>query len=350
MKKKIAVVGARGYSGLELCQIMLKHPRAELGACFTREPEWKLINDLNNDLALGIKHLSTDDIKNHAKEFDTIFLATPPSASIDLANVLKDEDVKIIDLSGGFRLNPQEYKTWYGSEHKAVDILNNAVYGLSPLANIDEIKKAKFISNPGCYATSVLMALIPLLKSGLAQADSIVIDSKSGTSGAGRKANEGMLLSEVYGNILPYRIGKHQHLPEICKYAEKFSGTKISPFFNTQVLPVSRGISSAIFAKTVTNMSDKDVVEALFNMFSTTYKDYPLIKFSKINEGDEAADKKILSISKVANTPLTYVGFTCVNSKIYMFSAIDNLLKGAASQAVENWNIANGYDVETGLI
>ena len=189
------------------------------------------------------------------------------------------------------------------------------------------------------------MAILPLLRSDLIEPSSLVIDSKSGTSGAGRKAAENLLFTEVDGECLPYRVGQHQHFPEIQEYAQVFGGQAIDPFFNTSLLPVRRGIISSIYARLKTGRGLADIRTALAN----AYEDYPLVKISALSELSAIGQAQAVSLKKVVGSARTHLAFEVVGEKLYMFSLLDNLLKGAASQAVENFNWLNGLPAGTGL-
>jgi N-acetyl-gamma-glutamyl-phosphate reductase len=208
-------------------------------------------------------------------------------------------------------------------------------------------KNATLVANPGCYVTSVLMALIPLFKEGVIEASSVVIDAKSGTSGAGKKAAENLLFTEVEGECLPYKIGKHQHFPEITHYANFLGATAASgslsnfdPMFSTTLLPVRRGIISGIFAKLKPGKKTSDVAAA----YAKAYEGYPLVRFG------ESTDPQALSLKRVVGSARTHIRYTVDGEKLYLNSLIDNLMKGAASQAVENFNLLVGLSPETSLL
>ena len=353
MKKPVAIVGSRGYSGLVLARIILSHPYMELKACFSRDANWNLSEDLPEATAQNIAHISTDDIVKHSDQFATIFLATPADASMSLVGELKDTDAQIIDLSGAFRLDLENHLNYYGFAQTQTTALNKSLYGLVPFVDAKALVKAKLIANPGCYATSVLMALIPLLKNNLIEKNSIVIDAKSGTTGAGKKASENLNFSEVDGGCLPYKVGRHQHLPEIIKYTESYSGQNIDPFFTTHLLPVRRGIIAGIYAKPISqdlshgNSSDEKVTQEIINAYAKSYENYPLVKIANLTAKES---NPLLTLQKVVGSARTQIVFHVLNGKIYVFSLIDNLMKGAASQAIENWNLSHGFDLETGII
>jgi N-acetyl-gamma-glutamyl-phosphate reductase len=321
-KTTVSIVGARGYSGLELAKLLLNHPEVELTHCFATR-EFSLFNEINDVKARRVICLTEDQILSNLT--DIVFLATPAEVSLRLVPEILKAGKKVVDLSGAYRLKKNDYQKWYGFEHRDVQNLKSAQYGLVPFS-APATGKTHLISNPGCFATAVNLALIPLLQKGLIESEGLVIDAKSGTTGAGRKAAENLLFSEVDENCQPYRIGKHQHFPEIQEAAEQFSGAKIDPHFSTHLLPVKRGISIAIYGKTKAQSLDE-----INAVYADAFQNYPLVQWG-------AEIENYARLSQVVKTPLTRISFQLVDSKLYVFSVLDNLLKGAASQAVENMN------------
>jgi len=305
-KVTASVVGARGYSGLELTKLLIQHPAVNLLYGFATKP-FQLTDDLMDSRAAGIKCMTDAELMNHLT--DVVFLATPAEASAELAPRLVEAGKTVIDLSNAFRFSPEM-----------------ADYGLAPFCGPWK-SGTRLVANPGCYASAVNLALMPLLKQGLIRPDSVVIDAKSGTTGAGRKASESQLFAEVDGECLPYRVGQHQHLPEIRMAARKHANTDFSPHFVTHLLPTKRGISAAIFAK----LKSDQGLESVESAYQSAYSNYPLVRF-----GHDIG--KLAKLSHVVNTPFTHISYTVIEDKLYVFSCIDNLLKGAASQAVENLN------------
>jgi N-acetyl-gamma-glutamyl-phosphate reductase len=229
-------------------------------------------------------------------------------------------------------LDSQEsFTEWYKFNHPSIQLCSDAHYGLVPWMNPAE---AKLVANPGCYATAILMGLLPLLKLDVINPDSIVIDAKSGTTGAGKKASEALLFSEVEGECLPYKVGVHQHLPEINLFAKKITNTVMNPFFTTSLLATRRGIVAGLYGNLKSGKTDLDVSAA----FKEFYGNYPLVKIT------EKA-----SLKAVVGTAQTHLSFHVVGEKLYLFSCLDNLLKGAASQAIENFNLIHGFSVTAGL-
>ena len=330
--ERTAVVGARGYAGLELARLLLKHPRAELSACFATSG-FDLGDFLPEKKAQGIKGRAMESLPAviEGEGVGTVFLATPAEVSLDLAPKLLESGVDVIDLSGAFRLKTAApYEKWYGFEHEAPELLASADYGLAPWAGPAAVEGPRLVANPGCFATAVLMAILPLLKGGVVEPSTLVIDAKSGTSGAGKKAEERLLHCEVEGNCLPYRIGRHQHEPEIRLFAGEFADAEIAPFFTTHLLDVRRGIVASHYARVKKGTTLAHVEEA----YAKAYAEEKLVEFAAIGKGGE----KLLSLRRVVGSARTQIAYELVDDRLYVFSLIDNLLKGAASQAVENFN------------
>ncbi len=357
--QKVGVVGGSGYAGLELVRLLQKHPHAKIRACFSSNPEFSFGDFLPTQGAQGLPVIDGKDIEAWLPELHTVFLATPAEASLKLAPKALAAGVNVIDLSGAFRLKQgtkeervKAYREWYQLDHPCPELLDQAEYGLLPWLDagstglkLDASSKPRLIANPGCYATSVLMAILPLLRRGLIDASSLVIDSKSGASGGGRKASENLLFTEVEGECLPYKLARHQHLPEIRGFAQQFSGEAIDPMFTTHLLCIRRGIISAIYAKTKKGATDMDFASA----YAQDYSDYGLVQWSSLKGRNARSSAYELSLKRVVGTALTRVHFQVDGDRLYLFSLIDNLIKGAAGQAVENFNRLLGIPAKTGL-
>lgn len=342
MKRKVtcSVVGARGYAGLETARLLLKHPVANLTHCFATS-SFELTKYLNTNAAKAVKCLvDTELLKTvEAEKTDVVFLATPAEVSLHLAPKLMALGAKVIDLSGAFRLKTNDYSKWYGFEHTEKAALAQAEYGLVPF--VGPASGAKLVANPGCYATAIALALIPLVKAGLIDETSVVIDAKSGATGAGKKAAENLLYTEVEGECLPYKVGKHQHYPEISEAVAAFAGgAQLEAHMSTHLLPTRRGIIAGVYARLHSGKTEADVVAAL----TQAYADYPLVTFGKM-----ASEPQLVSLKKVVGTGQTHISFVLEGQKLYVFSCIDNLMKGAASQAIENFNRLTDVPVQTGL-
>jgi N-acetyl-gamma-glutamyl-phosphate reductase len=328
---KCSIVGARGYAGLETARLLLSHPHADLTHCFATS---SFDLPLTHPRARKVVCLADSEILNHVT--DVVFLATPAEVSMELAPKLLGRGLRVIDLSGAFRLKFSDYAKWYGFAHTESAALAGAVYGLAPFAGPS--KGEKLIANPGCYATAIELALIPLLRANVIEASSIVIDAKSGTTGAGKKASEAMLYSEVEGECRPYKIGQHQHYPEIVEACEQFAGVKIDAHMSTSLLPLRRGIIAGIYAKLKADVDEQMISDA----FTKAFEGYPLVEVGR-------ATPDLMSLKRVVGTGRTQISYSVDGQKLYVFSVIDNLMKGAASQAVENFNRLTDQPIATGL-
>lgn len=282
-----------------------------------------------------VKCLKDTELMSHLT--DVVFLATPAEISLKLADEIVKAGKVAIDISGAFRLKQHDYKSWYGFEHHNLELLKTAHYGLRPFS---EKNTGKLLANPGCYATAITMALIPLIKENVITTSNIVIDAKSGTSGAGKKASESMLFTEVDGECLPYKVGRHQHYPEIVEVINHFANTQIDFHLTTSLLPTRRGIIAGVYAELENGKTIEDVTHA----FARAFANYPLVQYGKLKD-----KPYLLSLKKVLGTAKTHISYEVVGKKVYVFSLIDNLMKGAASQAVENLNNLYGFQPFAGL-
>lgn len=332
---KAGVVGANGYSGVELCRLLMIHPNIKLTACFTRDAQWSITNELPlSPKAQLPSHFLLEDIEQHVKNLDLVFLATPADVSLATLTTIRSHNkaAKIIDISGAFRLDVAQAKTTYG-----LDITNieKTTYGLQPW----NFPEANVVANPGCYATSILMAILPLIKNQVIDPASLVIDAKSGATGAGKSPKAHLQFSEVADSVVPYRVGEHQHVPEIQKFTKDKTGIQIDPHMCTHLLPIRRGIVSTIYANLTPNQSAETVALA----FAQAYDKYPLVQWS------DSAQKPEPLLKKVVGTPNTFISFKVCGAKLYINSMIDNLMKGAASQAIENANLLFSLSIDAGL-
>ncbi|MES2964490.1 MAG: N-acetyl-gamma-glutamyl-phosphate reductase [Bdellovibrionota bacterium] len=356
-RRPVAIVGARGYSGLELARLLLRHPHAELAGCFATDSSFKLSQLLIDAGAEEVPTWSMDDFDLSVKSVQTVFLATPAEVSLELAPRALKAGAHVVDLSGAFRLKrgtleerASTYKRWYGFDHSAPEQLLAAENGLVPWAGRLSAKKPTLVANPGCYATSVLMAILPLLRANAIVKDTLVVDAKSGTTGAGRKASEATSFTEVEGECLPYKVARHQHWPEIVQQAAAHSGADIAPFFTTHLLNVRRGIISSIYARLAPSFiagTDAETDLKIEALFQEAYSNYPLARFGALGKPETDA---LLSLKRVVGTARTHVTWKAEGDKLHLFSLIDNLVKGAASQAVENFNRLNDEPATTGLV
>lgn len=359
---KVAVIGARGYTGIELSKILLQHPFVEYSKYFYSPGREFNFDDLGFNSKLYNKTpqaISVEEIEKLNLEvlngIDVVFLATPNEVSMELVPKILKAAVHIIDLSGIYRLSYKDlqtslstYQKYYKIEHSNIENISSFQYGLVPFDKIKKSSQKICIANPGCYVTSVLLALKPLLEAGIVQPVNIVIDAKSGTSGAGRKAAENLLFSEIYNECLPYKVFGHQHGPEIKMYLEKFTDKEVKFSFTPHLMPFHRGIISSIYAKPTDKflkLGNEEKANLIQQSYEKAFAQYPLVRFDWIKKS-----KTILNMKYIVGTPLTQIGYEFDEENIYLFSQIDNLMKGAASQAVENLNLIYNLKPETGFV
>lgn len=337
---KCSVVGATGYTGIELIKILLRHPRVKIAELTTRQKEsipiQKLIPSLPSEIDLEVKEYAFDAV---CKKSDLIFLCLPHTEAMETAGKFRRAGKTVIDLSADFRLRDyKEYEKWYAKNHTNRDLLKEAVYGL-PEWYSAQIKKANLIANPGCYPTSISLALMPLLKEKLLDLDSLFIDSKSGVSGAGKKLTAATQFCEVDENFYAYKVGHHQHTPEIEQSLSDVAGKKVSVTFVPHLLPVDRGILSTIYSR-VRKKVTADKIEATYRKY---YAKAPFIRIKSRGEFPALKD--------VHRTNYCDIGFFLdeANERLIVLSAIDNLIKGASGQAVQNMNLRAGFAEDEGL-
>lgn len=322
--KNVAIAGATGYSGQELVQLLKRHPHFEIKALVGR-----------NDRPADFKG-----------KVDLVFLCTPNDVSLEMAPLFLAEGIHVIDVSGAFRLKKHSYPEWYGFEHLAPEYLKQAEYSLigwdHPVPA--QSQKARLIANPGCYPTATLLALLPLVKDEIIDTSGIFVDAKSGTSGAGKKAETSLLFSEIYGDFYPYKVGKHQHYPEIIECVERLCGKKLSLCFTTSLLPVERGISAAVFGNFSTALHSLSSAEKL-SCLMTSYQKY----YSAFPDIVVGTDPALSHLKKVVHSNRCHIQVNCAFDKIAVFSSIDNLLRGAAGQALLNANLLAGRSMMEGF-
>ncbi|MCK4859072.1 MAG: N-acetyl-gamma-glutamyl-phosphate reductase [Candidatus Omnitrophica bacterium] len=333
---KTAIVGATGYTGCELVKILSRHSQVELTSLTAVLEKPQRFNQLfpqyvHVDLICG--NLNIEEV---AQNCDLVFLALPHTVSLEIASQFLKLGKKVIDLSADYRLPAEIYEKWYKTKHSHPELLKKAVYGLPELYK-EKIKEAELIANPGCYPTSVILALAPLFKQGMVKNNSLIIDSKTGVSGAGRKADINLHFSEVIANIKAYKVNSHQHIPEIEQELSKLADKRIDMIFTPHLIPVDRGILSTIYLSLNKEISQKEI----FNLYKDFYSQSPFVKILK-NFLPQTKD--------VIFSNYCQLGMKMVKEKIIVISAIDNLVKGAAGQAVQNMNIMCGFEETEGLM
>ncbi len=333
----VAIIGATGYTGLELLRLLEKHPEVKLVALSSRKEKGKRLEEVFN-WAGKYKNLLFEDpgevLKN--SEIDLFFLCLPSGESAKFAKRALSKGKKVIDLSADFRFKElSTFEKTYKLAHPAPELLSRAVYGLSEIYR-EDIKKTDLVANPGCYPTSVLLPLIPLFKENLIE-EPVIIDSKSGTSGAGRKSDNFYSFCEVNEDFKAYKVASHRHNPEIEEKLSQFAGKEIKAVFTPHLLPINRGILSTIYVKF------KKDAPSIRNFLQEFYKGAPFVKI--LPEG------KVPTLKEVRNTNLCKIAVFEDKEREFgiIISVIDNLLKGASGQAVQNMNLMFGFPEEIAL-
>ena len=351
-KIKVGIVGASGYSGEELVRLLLSHTHVELAAVTSRQYAGQTVAQIfpkfgHLPRAKDLK-FTEPDAKSLAKVAKLIFLALPHGVAAEFAVPLLKLGCKVIDLSADFRLKSTEvYKDFYAQDHPAPELLKKSVYGLPEIYRA-QIKKASLIASPGCYPTSILLAAIPLLRAKLVHPDSLIADSLSGVSGAGRKAELDYLFVECNESVRPYGVPKHRHLSEIEQELSIAAGKKLTIQFTPHLIPVNRGILTTIYlapAKHFKNSSEMFALTGkITNCFAKAYAKEP---FVRVLEGKSLPDTK-----NVVGTNVCEIGWRLDprTGRLIVMSAIDNIVKGASGQAVQSMNIACGFEESAGLI
>lgn len=343
MKKvKAAIVGASGYSGEELVALLARHPRVEIVAVTSRQSAGQTVAEVFPRMAgsaiAGLKFVapSVDALKKSGAT--SVFLALPHGLAAEFAAPLRKAGVQVVDLSADFRLKSADvFAEFYGEKHPEPELLAESVYALPEVCGSAALKSAGLLACPGCYPTSILVPLVPLLRNKLIQPDSIVINSLSGVSGAGRKADVALLFAECNESLRAYGAPKHRHLSEIEQELSAAAGEKVTVSFTPHLVPVTRGMISTIVVRPSPG-ADARAVEAAW---SEAYKGRPFVRIVP-----HLPDSKHLTNTNFVDIAVREDART---GRLLLFSAIDNLGKGAASQAVQAFNISQGWDEETGL-
>jgi len=337
-----AIAGVTGYTGMELCRILAGHPDLELTQATSRTEAGKQLQDVYpflRGLPLGALAITAPNARTLKDSCDLAFLAVPHGAAMDLAAELYGLGMKVVDLSADFRLHDQKtYEAWYALGHRHPELLAHAVYGLPELHG-EKIKKARLVANPGCYPTSAILGLAPALAGGLVHTGDIVIDAKSGTSGAGRKPAQPFLFCEVSDTFRAYNLAKHRHTPEIEQEISQVAGEALTVSFNTHLLPINRGILSTIYTRLAQKVSQERVQE----IYEDFYKDFPFVRV--LPQGS------LPETRFVRGTMFCDLGVRLDprTNRLLILSAIDNLCRGASGQAVACANLMLGLPLETGL-
>jgi N-acetyl-gamma-glutamyl-phosphate reductase len=339
MMIRVGIYGGSGYTGQELMRLLIGHPGVEVVAVTSRRyagtPVAGVYPALSGRTDLAYRNDSPEAI---AGLVDFVFLALPHGVSMAIAPAFLKAGCKVVDLSADFRIRDQaDYETWYG-RHTAAGLLPDAVYGLPEIYR-EEIRKTRLTANPGCYPTSIILGLAPVLRSRWIDPSSVIADSKSGVSGAGREPQIGSLFCEVDGGFKAYKVGNHRHTPEIEQELGALAGRQMRISFTPHLLPVKRGILSTLYAKL-----EKDVTaEEVTFLYREFYRDEPFVRICRAGQ--------FPNLSAVVGSNLCDIGVTVDkrNGRLIVVSVIDNLIKGASGQAIQNMNLMAGLAEQTGL-
>ncbi|MFI8576352.1 N-acetyl-gamma-glutamyl-phosphate reductase [Rossellomorea aquimaris] len=335
----VGIVGSTGYGGVELYRLLVNHPNVDNCILYSSSLEGAAYADQYPHL-FNLSNEVVNPIKiEEMKQLDFVFLAVPSGVSKELSQKIIGEKAKVIDLSGDLRLkDPQEYEEWYKGESAATDILQKAVYGLTE-CNRQSIQEAELIANPGCFPTATLLGLAPLFHHELVEPHSIIIDAKTGLSGAGRKATQSSHFSETQENLRIYKVHQHQHTPEIEQQLKEWNSEAGPITFTTHLIPMTRGIMATMY----TELKSTYTTEQLHNIYQGYYEKHPFIRIRPV--GQFPSTKEVFGTNfcdiAIKADPRT--------NRVTIVSVIDNLLKGAAGQAVQNMNLMLGLDETTGL-
>lgn len=338
---KTGIIGSTGYAGAELVRLLSGHEEAKIEWLGSRSYIDKRYSDVYRNMFDIIDEKCLDDnIEEFIDKVDVIFTATPQGYCSSLINNEVLKKVKVIDLSADFRIkNPDVYEKWYDIQHKSPQFIGEAVYGLCEI-NRNKIKDARLIANPGCYPTCSTLSIYPLLKEGIIDSSSIIIDAKSGTSGAGRNAKTDNLFCEVNENIKAYGVTTHRHTPEIEEQLTYAAGKEVIINFTPHLVPMNRGILITAYAALNKNIAEADIKE----IYKKYYKDEKFIRL--LGEGMNPETRWVEGSNYVDINFKVDIR----TNRIIIMGAIDNLVKGAAGQAVQNMNILFGLQEETGLL
>jgi len=339
MKTRVGVVGATGYTGVELLRLLLLHPQVEVTALTSQKYAGLSIDQvfpsLPKYLQVNCEELSVDQI---SKKVDFIFTAVPHKTAMETVPLFYQKGKRVVDLSADFRFkDPAVYERWY-QRHSCPELLRESVYGL-PELHREEIRNAKIVGNPGCYPTGALIGLIPLIKNRMISYENIVVDSKSGVSGAGRDVVLGSLFCEVNEGVKAYNIFKHRHLPEIEGEVSQLAKRKVTVTFVPHLIPMDRGILTTLYVSFTQEVKTEEVL----NTFNEYYQEEPFIRIypkGKIPNTKDVRGSNFCDLGIVVNES---------DGRGVIVTAIDNLVKGASGEAVQNMNIMLGYPETMGL-
>ena len=333
---KIGIVGGTGYTGVELLRLLAQHPQAEVVTITSRGDAGVPVADMYPSLRGRVSLKFEDPAKANLAACDVVFFATPNGIAMQQAPALLDAGVRVIDLAADFRIKDiAEWEKWYGMTHACPDWVEKAVYGL-PEINREVIRSARLIANPGCYPTAVQLGFMPLVKAGLIETSSLIADAASGVSGAGRKAETHILFSEASDNFKAYGVPGHRHLPEIRQGLSLMAGVSVGLTFVPHLVPMIRGIHATLYARI---KSEADYQ----GLFENAYANEAFVDVMPAKSYPETRSVRSANTCRIA------VHRPQGGDTLVVLSVIDNLVKGAAGQAIQNMNLMLGLDEATGL-
>lgn len=334
---RVAILGATGYTALELIKLLLRHPEVEITTLTSRQEGNPHVGMVHPSLA-GRLDLTLEDLQPAAvaQRAQCVFSCLPHGVTASLVPTLLDAGVRVIDFSADYRLDdPDTFAQWYGEKHADPTRLGKVVYGLPELFR-EQIREAKLVANPGCYPTTAILALTPLIKAGLIEPRDIIVDSKSGVSGAGRTPKLTTHFPECNESLSAYNVGRHRHTPEIEQIVRRGVGQDVSVIFTPHLVPMDRGILSTIYSKPKGEVTE----EKLFQTYREFYADEPFVRIvSHLPGTKDATDTNFCDITA-----------RVVRGRVLTISCIDNLIKGASGAAVQNFNLMYGFPETTALL
>lgn len=336
---KVGIVGGTGYTGVELLRLLVLHPEVQLHAVTSRAEAGTAIADLYPNLRGHLDLAFTEPTLDHLNHCDLVFFATPNGTAMQQVPALLQAGVRVIDLAADFRLKAVDtWQHWYGMTHQCPELLAEAVYGL-PEVNRAEIATARLVANPGCYPTAVQLGFLPLIEAGLIDTQHLIADAKSGVSGAGRKAAVGTLMGEVGESFKAYSVSGHRHLPEISQGLNAMAPEPVTLTFVPHLVPMIRGIHATLYAPLIADTTDA----TLQAVFTQRYANEPFVDVLPFASHPETRSVRGVNLCQIAlHRPQQ-------GNTVVVLSVIDNLVKGAAGQAVQNMNIMFGFTETLGL-
>ena len=335
-KLKVCIFGGTGYTGVELIRLLVNHPHVEIYQITSRKDKGKRVDEIYPSFRGILNNLFVSPEDADLKNVDIVFFATPNGIAMNYADSLISDGKIVIDLAADFRIKDKDvWEKWYGMKHKSPNLIDQAVYGL-PEINRDIIKKSKLIANPGCYPTAIQLALIPLLKKKLINPTNIIADAKSGISGAGKNLELKLLMSEAEEDFRAYGIGGHRHLPEIEENLASICGEDVKLTFVPHLVPMVRGIHATLYVECIKEFEAYDIFESF-------YGDEP---FVDVMPADMSPNTKSVRASNFCRISFHR---EIDSNRLIIFSVIDNLMKGAAGQAIQNMNIVMDWPEASGI-